>query len=97
MSVVVLPEEEFDNIREQLSTLTEAVTYLTSHQAAYLSSRQVMEMTGFKNNWIQNHKNEIGHTLVDGQLRFRRQDVIAYMDQNYTKLSTTNQRTRLTA
>ena len=36
-------------------------------------------MTGFKNNWIQSHKNEIGHALVNGQLRFRGKDVIEYM------------------
>jgi len=87
MGVVVIDQTDFDFLRSQLATLTSAVEFLTSHNAPYLSSKQVSEMTGFKNDWIHTHKHEIGHSLVDGQLRFKRKDVLEYMDANYTKMT----------
>ena len=85
MEVITIESQAYKNIMDKLNDIYEAT--LASQKDLYLSSKQVSEMTGFKNDWIHTHKHEIGHSLVDGQLRFKRKDVLEYMDANYTKVT----------
>jgi excisionase family DNA binding protein len=51
----------------------------------YLSTQDLMELTGFSSKWVIDNKGKIGFTEIGNQLRFKRKDVEQFMEQNYTK------------
>jgi excisionase family DNA binding protein len=51
----------------------------------YLSTQDLMELTGFSSKWVIDNKGKIGFTEIGNQLRFKRKDVEQFMEQNYIK------------
>ncbi|CAM4215420.1 Helix-turn-helix domain-containing protein [Pedobacter westerhofensis] len=52
----------------------------------YLTTEDVMEITGFGKSWVTANKQDIGFTTVGGCLRFKKEDVDEYMCRNYFKI-----------
>ena len=70
----------------QLSERVEAMhAELTEARKPYLNGKEVMALTGFGHNWLDQNKQHIGYSKMSGCLRFKRKDVEAYMEQNYFK------------
>lgn len=51
----------------------------------YISAQELMELIGFGKKWVNDNKQHIGYSMVGGCLRFKRSDVIEFMDSNYYK------------
>lgn len=66
-------------------TVTGTLAVLKDTQKPYLSSQEVMEITGFGKRWLNDNKQDIGFSTVGRCLRFKRKDLEEYMSQNYFK------------
>ncbi len=70
----------------QLSERVEAMHLeLRDTKKPYLTSHEVMGITGFSKNWLNDNKQDIGFSMVGGCLRFKRKDLEEYMESNYFK------------
>lgn len=70
----------------QLSERVEAMHLdLKDSRKPYLSTQEVMEITGFGKTWLNDNKRDIGYSTVGGHLRFKRKDLEEYMSSNYYK------------
>jgi predicted DNA-binding transcriptional regulator AlpA len=61
------------------------VEELKQNKKPYLSTQELMELTGFGKTWVNDNKQLIGFTTVGGCLRFKRKDVEEYIESNYFK------------
>lgn len=68
-------------VRSTLAELKEA-------KKPYMTSQELMELTGFTKTWVNDNKAKIGYSTIGTHLRFKRADVEAYIEQNYFKLKT---------
>ena len=77
------------NLISKIDLLSRQVNQIAKELKAakkpYLTSAELMELTGFKKDWINDNKQDIGYSMVGGRLRFKREDVEEYMHRNYFK------------
>lgn len=90
MTGVSLVETQTLNLLiEKVENLQEFVTNISAElkdaKKPYLSVQEVMELTGFSIDWVNDHKQDIGYSNIGRTIRFKRKDVEAYMEQNYFK------------
>ncbi len=76
---------EVQNLR---STVLETISELKDARSPYLTTQEVMDMTKFGKTWVNQNKHIIGCSTPNGQLRFKRKDVEAYIEANYVKVKT---------
>jgi hypothetical protein len=70
----------------KLSDRVEAIhKELTDAKKPYLTAQEVMELAGFGKTWLNDNKQDIGYSIIGGQLRFKRKDFEAYMETAYFK------------
>lgn len=73
------------SVEELKMTVMETISELKDTKSPYMTAQELMEFTKFKKDWVNDNKQLIGYRLVSGQLRFKRSDVIDFMEQNYFK------------
>jgi len=73
------------SVEDMKMTVISTLAELKDAKKPYLTSREVMVLTGFGKKWVNDNKQNIGYSLVGGCLRFTRKDVEEYMSQNYFK------------
>lgn len=73
------------SVQDLKSTVLSTVEELKAAKKPYLTTHDVMEITGFGKTWVNDNKQDIGFSMVGGCLRFKRKDVEDYMSQNYFK------------
>lgn len=66
-------------------TVMSTIAELKETKSPYMTAQELMDFTKFKKDWVNDNKQLIGYRMVSGQLRFRRSDVIDFMEQNYFK------------
>lgn len=49
---------------------------------AMLTPRDVMALVAMRRSWVTKHAAELGAIRVGGQLRFKREDIDAYLERN---------------
>ena len=54
-------------------------------KSPYMDSKQVMAITGNGKTWLNDNKHLIGFSKPNGQLQFKRSDVMEYMERNNYK------------
>ena len=57
-----------------------------------MNTQEVIELTGFGIDWVNNHKKEIGCSNVSKAIRLKRKDVEEYMEQITLKLKGGNKK-----
>lgn len=74
------------SISELKDTVMSTVAELKDAKKPYLTANELMEMTGFGKTWVNDNKHIIGFSTIGGCLRFKRKDVVEFMEENYYKL-----------
>ncbi|WP_114937528.1 helix-turn-helix domain-containing protein [Mucilaginibacter endophyticus] len=72
-------------VQDMRQVVISTISELKEAKKPYLSAQEVMELTGFSIDWVNDHKQDIGYSNIGRTIRFKRKDVEAYMDQNYFK------------
>jgi len=72
-----------ENLEHMVST---TLSQLKESTKPYLSTAEVMLLTGFGKNWVLLNKEKIGFSKLGKDLIFKRKDVDQYIEQNYFKL-----------
>lgn len=75
-----------DKIENLEGMVTSTLTELKESKKPYLSTEEVMLLTGFKKNWVLLNKAKIGFSKLGKDLIFKRTDVEEFINQNYFKL-----------
>lgn len=73
------------SVEELKLTVMSTIAELKSVKEPYMTAQELMEFTKFKKDWVNDNKHLIGFRMVSGQLRFRRSDVIDFMERNNHK------------
>jgi len=73
------------NMERMVAYVRDAAQETKLGKKAYLSLSETAEFTGYSVKWVRNNKDEIGCSKVGGDYRFKRTDVIEFMEQNYFK------------
>ena len=76
--------DRLDLLSEQFTTL---VDELREAKSPYMNSKQVMEITGNGKTWLNENKHLIGFSKNNGQLMFKRSDVMEFIERDYYKKS----------
>lgn len=66
-------------------TVMSTIAELKDSKKPYLTGQELQELTGFGKKWVNDNKQHVGYSMVGGCLRFKRSDVIEFMEQNYFK------------
>lgn len=66
-------------------TVMSTIAELKEAKKLYLTAQDLMEITGFSKTWVNDNKQLVGFSMVGGCLRFKRADVLDFMDKNYCK------------
>lgn len=74
-------------VRGLRETVVTTISELKDTKKPYLTTQEVMELTGFSIDWVNDHKADIGFSNIGRTIRFKRKDVEAYMDAGYFKKS----------
>lgn len=89
--VAIIDNELIETLIAKIQTLDAYVRELKADvdtkSKPYLSSQDLMELTGFGKTWINDNKQFIGYSTVGGCLRFKRSDVEEFMSENYFRVS----------
>jgi len=56
---------------------------LKSLKEPYMTTSEVAALTRFGEKWVQDNKEKLGFKNVGGNLRFKRKDVEAFMNEDY--------------
>jgi hypothetical protein len=87
--VAIISNELLEALISKIDSLDAYVnqlkTELDAKSKPYLSTQDLMELTGFSSKWVIDNKSKIGFTEIGNQLRFKRKDVEQFMEQNYIK------------
>jgi predicted DNA-binding transcriptional regulator AlpA len=78
-------EALISEVRDLKDFVAKTASELSDAKKPYLTAQEVMELTGFSIDWVNDHKQDIGYSNIGRTIRFKRKDVEAYMDQNYFK------------
>lgn len=68
--------------------VSSTLNQLKDKSKPYLSTAEVMLLTGFSKNWVLLNKDKIGFSKLGKDLIFKRSDVADYIEQNYFKIKT---------
>ncbi len=87
--VSIVPTETLQaligSVEDLKLTMASTIAELKDTRKPYLTAQEVMLITGFGKNWVNNNKHIIGYSSIGGCLRFKRSDVVEFMGQNYFK------------
>lgn len=87
--VAIIDNQLIENLISKINSLDAYVNELKTEvevkSKPYLSTQDIMELTGFSSKWVIDNKSKIGYTEIGSQLRFKRKDVEQFMEQNYIK------------
>lgn len=87
--VTIIATEDYQSligsIEDLKLTVMSTISELRETKRPYLTTSDVVELTGFGPKWVQDNKAIIGFTMVGNHCRFKRSDVIEFMEQNYFK------------
>jgi hypothetical protein len=72
-------------VKDMRLVVISALQELAEAKKPYLSAQEVMKLTGFSLDWVNDHKQDIGYSNIGRTIRFKRKDVEAYMETNYFK------------
>ena len=75
-------------LQDLKQTVSVALSDLKEKSKPYITSQELMDLTGFGKTWVNDNKALIGFTTVGSHLRFKRKDVEEYIEKNYYKLKT---------
>lgn len=75
---------KIDTMSDQFNQITQE---LKEPKSPYMNSKQVMAITGNGKTWLNENKHLIGFSKTNGQLTFKRSDVMEFIEQNYFKKS----------
>ena len=78
-------QQLMESIEDLKHTVMSTIAELKQTKSPYMTAQELMEFTKFKKDWVNDNKQLIGYRMVSGQLRFKRSDVIEFMEQNYFK------------
>jgi len=73
-----------ETMHSQMSAIADQ---MHSHTKPYLSVTDVCAFTGFGKTWVNDNKADIGFSSIGAAIRFKRADVVSFMDANYFKKS----------
>lgn len=74
--------DKLETMSEQFNQVTQELREL---KKPYLTAQDLMEITGFSKTWVNNNKQLVGYSMVGGCLRFKRADVMEFMESGYYK------------
>lgn len=87
--VTILPTETLQNLISKIDMMSEQFNQvaqeLKESKSPYMNSKQVMAITGNGKTWLNDNKHLIGFSKKNGQLTFKRSDVMEFMERNYYK------------
>lgn len=87
--VAIIDNQLIENLISKINSLDAYVNELKTEvevkSKPYLSTQDLMELTGFSSKWVIDNKSKIGYTEIGSQLRFKRKDVERFIEQNYIK------------
>jgi len=87
--ITIIDTNEYESlivsIQDLKLTVMSTIAELKDARKVYLTTSEVAEFTGFGPKWVQDNKEKIGFSTVGNHCRFKRSDVIEYMEQNYFK------------
>lgn len=87
--LTVFETEAVLELLNQLKTMNvrieEMYSELKDLKNTYLTTEDVMAFTKFGKKWVQDNKDRIGYTMIGGHCRFKRKDVIEFMESGYYK------------
>lgn len=88
MEILIIDRSEFEDLKHKISILierseTKLVTNPTPVKLLY-SAKDVAELTGYTESTIRRKKNEIGYFDDGGNIRFRHQNLIAWIEKNHS-------------
>lgn len=87
--VSIVPTETLTELMNTINTVGRKVeeisTELKSLKEPYMTTTEVSLLTKFGEKWVQDNKEKLGFKSIGGNLRFRRKDVVAFMEQDFYK------------
>jgi hypothetical protein len=87
--VSIVETETLQSLINKFETLQTTVVNIAAElkdsRKPYLTAQEVMEITAFGKTWLNDNKQDIGYSMVGGELRFKRKDLESYMESNYFK------------
>lgn len=87
--LTIIETEQFEQIKKDLSDLKElfsqAIAEIKDAKSPYMTEQQVMEFTGMSRTTIYRNRDQIGFSRPAGTNRFKRSDVVNFMNQYYHK------------
>lgn len=87
--VTIIETARLEQMERNVETLVEfvnkAVTDLQNASKPYMTEQEVIEFTGMSRTTVYRHRDEIGFSRPAGTNRFKRTDVINFMNQSYHK------------
>jgi hypothetical protein len=87
--VSIVPTETLQalifEIQDLKMTVMSTIAELQESKSPYMNSRQVMEITSNGKTWLNDNKDLIGFSKKNGRLRFKRSDVIEFIESGYHK------------
>lgn len=73
------------NVEKLVEFINKAVKDLQSANKPYMTEQEVMEFTGMSRTTIYRNRDQIGFSRPAGTNRFKRSDVVNFMNQSYHK------------
>ena len=78
--------ELFKKIETMSQRIEIIAAELKEAKKPWLTTEDVMTMTGFGKTWINNNKQVIGYSTIGNCLRFKQADVEEFIEANYFKV-----------
>ncbi|WPU91847.1 helix-turn-helix domain-containing protein [Mucilaginibacter sabulilitoris] len=69
----------------EIKSLKDSVAKSNTETDRYLNSQEAAKVIGVSEAWMCKIKQDIGYTSIGKIVRFKRSDLIAYMEANYFK------------
>ena len=87
--VTIIETEALNALFAKIETMSDQFNQIAQElkesKSPYMNSKQVMEITGHGKTWLNDNKHLIGFSKDNGQLKFKRSDVIEFMESGYYK------------
>lgn len=87
--LTIIETAQFEQIKKDISDLKElfsqAISDLKDAKSPYMTEQEVMEFTGMSRTTIYRNRDQIGFSRPAGTNRFKRSDVVNFMNQSYHK------------
>ena len=83
--VTIIETEKFQELLDQLETMVQYVKAASAKTPSLLTTAEVAERTGLSKSTIERIKSDIGYATIGGRYMFKRTDVEAHIEENYTR------------